>query len=148
MSRTNVAVDDLKPDSKCLKEINAGDRNGEIEYSIILGDLGILTTSQTSLLKQFAKLLDDEEVHDKEVNDEDEGLKSLLKALPPELITGQGDGVVSVESGKLSGVKDTVVMRFQHRELLKDDGKSQAKIIRQILRRLKPSEKVKPLKLP
>ena len=141
VSLANVAIDDLNPDSKCLKELNSGERNAKIEYSIILGDRGVLAASQTNLLKQFAKQLSDEQLD----NGGDE-LSSLLKTLPPELITGQGDGVVSVESGKLSGVDDTVVMSFQHSELLKNNSKNQTKIIRQILRRLKSSEKVTPSK--
>ena len=135
VSMANVAVDDLKPDSKCLKDLNAGDRNGKINYSIILGKRGVLSAPQTNLAKQFAEKMSDEEM-----NNGGKELNSLLKTLPPELITGKGDGVVSVESGKLSGVEDTVVMSFQHSDLLNNNAKNQEKIIRQIVRRLKPNE--------
>ena len=141
VSIANVSVDDLKPDSKCLKELNAGDRNKDVAYSIILGDLGVLSALETNLLKRFAKQFSDTELGKGE-ND----LNSLLETLPPELLSGQGDGVVSVASGKLAGVEDTVVMSFQHSDLLKDNAKRQGKIIRQILRRLKPSEKIDPNK--
>ena len=136
VSRVNIAIDDLKPDSNCLKDLNSGDRNGNIDYSIILGNRGVLSASQTNLLKQFANQL-----NDSELNNGEDDLNALLKTLPPELVTGQGDGVVSVASGKLGGIKDTIVMSFQHSELLKNNSKSQEKIIREIIRRLKPREK-------
>ena len=141
VSMANISVKDLRPDSKCLKELNSGKQNGTIDYSIILGDRGVLAASQTNLLKQFANQLSEEKMN----NGGDE-LTSLLKTVPPELLTGKGDGVVSVESGRLSGVDDTVVMSFQHSELLKDGGKSQGKIIREILRCLQPSGKIDPSK--
>ena len=140
-SGTNIAIDDVKPDSKCLEALNAGDRNEQIDYSIILGDLGVLSVTQTSLLRRFAKQLNDAEVDDKDYD-----LSAVLETLPPELLTGQGDGVVSIESGKLSGVSDTTVMSFHHNELLKDNSKNQKKIVQQILRRFKSSEKNTPSK--
>ena len=141
VSRANVAVDDLKPDSKCLKELNSRGRNENVDYSIILGDLGILSTSETKLLRRLAHQLDDAKMGDAEQGNAVDDLRSLFKTLPPELVTGQGDGVVSVESGKLNGVEDSVVMSFQHSDLLKNNTKNQRKIIQQILRRLKPREK-------
>ena len=141
VSMANIAIEDLRPDSECLKDLNSSDRNDKIDYSIILGDRGVLANSQTNLLKQVAQELSEEKMDNGGTE-----LNSLLKTLPPELLTGKGDGVVSVESGKLNGVSDTVVMSFQHSELLKDGAKSQGKIIRQILRRLKPSEKTIPSK--
>ena len=139
VSIANVAIDDLKPDSKCLKELNAENRNGNVDYSIILGNRGVLSASDTKLLRRFANQLSDTEL-----DNGGDDLNALLETLPPELITGQGDGVVSVESGKLSGVEDTVVMSFHHSELLNDNSKSQGKIIRKILHRLKPSRKTEP----
>ena len=139
VSIANIAIDDLKPDSKCLKDLNAGERNKNVDYSIILGDLGVLSASDTKLLKRFAKQLTDAEL-----NNGGNDLNALLETLPPELVSGRGDGVVSVESGKLDGVEDTVVMHFQHSELLKDNAKSHRKIIRQILRRLKSSKEINP----
>ena len=136
-STANIAIEDLKPDSECLTKLNAGDRNASVAYSIILGDLGVLSASDTKMLSQFVKRLSDAEM-----NSGGKELTSLLETLPPELVTGQGDGVVSVEGGKLSGVEDTIVMSFRHRELLQDNAKSQGKIIRQIVRRLKREKKI------
>ena len=141
VSIANVAIDDLKPDSKCLKDLNEGDRNKNINYSIILGDHGVLSALEIDMQKRFAKQLSDAGLDGAE-ND----FNALLNNLPPEFISGKGDGVVSVESGKLSGVKDTVVMSFKHSELLKDDAKNQGKIIQQILRRLKPNKTNSPSK--
>ena len=141
VSIANVAIDDLKPESKCLKDLNAENRNKDVDYSIILGDRGVLSASDTKLLRRFAQQLTDAE--------QDNGgkdLNALLKTLPPELINGEGDGVVSVESGRLNGVDDTVVLNFKHSELLQNDAKIQGKIIQEILRRLKPSEKLDPPK--
>ena len=142
VSTTNIAVEDVKPGSKCLQELNTRKRNASVDYSIILGDVGILSASEAKLLRQFAKKLRGAEIVGSGAND----LNSILETLPLELITGKGDGVVSVESGKLSGVDDTIVMSFKHNELLRDNTKSQGKIIRQILKRLKPSKKITPSK--
>ena len=141
VSIANVAIEDLKPDSKCITDLNANTRNENIAYSIILGNLGVLSKTETRMLNQFAKQLTA-----KQLANGGNDLNAVLKSLPPELITGQGDGVVSLESGKLDGVEDTTVLRFQHSDLLNDTAKSQTKIINQILRRLQPSEKSSPSK--
>ena len=124
VSIANIAIDDLKPDSKCLKDLNAEHRNENVDYSIILGDRGVLSTSDTKLLRRFAQQLSDAEQ-----DNGGEDLNAMLKTLPPELISGKGDGVVSVKSGKLNGVDDTVVLNFKHSELLQNNAKIQGKII-------------------
>ena len=58
VSIANIAIDDLKPGSKCLKDLNARERNKNVDYSIILGDLGVLSASDTKLLKAVCETVD------------------------------------------------------------------------------------------
>ncbi|MCK6470370.1 MAG: GPI inositol-deacylase [Planctomycetes bacterium] len=136
---------DLRPDSAFLKELNARPRNPKVRYSLILGQGGYLTqanldAARAALAKQkdrnrFTRFLG------KQVED-------YLKDLD-EVVTGLGDGAVSLARGKLEGVADTEVLAFHHLQMF--DGSADenvAKLREAVLKRLKapppPPERSKP----
>lgn len=104
------ASDDLRPDSPFIKDLNSRPRNAAVRYTLFLGNGASLSQHTVDQLRQRVKVA--EERH------------RFLQLLGPkidrvladgdELIHGKGDGVVSVERGRLEGVDDTVVLDFNH----------------------------------
>ena len=63
-------------------------------------------------------------------------MRSRLASLT-ELQDGKGDGVVSVESGKLDGVEDVILLHFHHNEPLWDaDDEAVKQLHEEVLKRL------------
>lgn len=133
---------DLRPDSAFLKELNARARNPKVRYSLILGRGGYLTqanldAARAALAKhkdrnRFTRFLG------KKVED-------YVKDLD-EVVSGLGDGAVSLARGKLEGVADTEVLAFHHLQMF--DGSADenvAKLRDAVLKRLTaPPEAPKP----
>lgn len=104
------ASDDLRPDSPFLKDLNSRPRNRAVRYTLLLGNGAGFSQHTVDQLRRRVK--EAEERH------------RFLQFLGPkidrvladgdELIHGKGDGVVSVERGRLEGVDDTVVLDFNH----------------------------------
>lgn len=104
------ASDDLRPDSPFIKDLNSRPRNAAVSYALFLGSGASFSQGTVDQLRQRVK--EAEERH------------RFLQFLGPkidrvladgdELIHGKGDGVVSVERGRLEGVDDTVVLDFNH----------------------------------
>lgn len=134
-AEVNVAIEDLRPDSELLKTLNQRKRNATITYSIILGKTGILSREDRKFLDSLVDKMN--ESGQKERVQASKELSSLMNLVSPEIVSDTGDGVVSLESGKLDGVEDVVVLKFQHSDLLKDKAKPQSRIVREILKRLK-----------
>jgi pimeloyl-ACP methyl ester carboxylesterase len=104
------AADDLCPGSTFLAELNSRPRNPGVAYSVILGTGALMTEEEmewirTSVVERFTSV---------------PGTRSCavrlnrLLAEVDELVEGRGDGVVSVERGRLPGVADTLVLPFGH----------------------------------
>jgi pimeloyl-ACP methyl ester carboxylesterase len=104
------AADDLCPGSPFLAELNARPRNPRVAYSVILGTGARMTEAEIewvrdSVLHRLSQV---------------PGAKSSAGRLQgwlsdiDELVEGKGDGVVAVERGRLSGVRDTLVLSFGH----------------------------------
>ena len=134
VAEANVAVEDLRPDSELLKTLNQGKRNAAIDYSILLGDAGVLSSSDSQFLHKLVKQMGDSK--EQEFVKAGKELNAFMDLLSPELLAKTGDGVVSLESGKLEGVEDVAVLGFQHSDLLRGNAKTQRRIIREIIGRL------------
>jgi pimeloyl-ACP methyl ester carboxylesterase len=104
------AADDLCPGSPFLAELNSRPRNPRVAYTVILGTGALMTEAElewvrTSIVERFEQV---------------PGTRSSavrlnrLLANVDELVEGRGDGVVSVERGRLAGVADTLVLPFGH----------------------------------
>jgi pimeloyl-ACP methyl ester carboxylesterase len=104
------AVHDLRPGSPYLQKMANYRRNPQVRYTILLGTKAPFTAEQVNKARQqvagycqrwravqlFGPKLD------------------RLLGDADELIDGRGDGAVAVKRGRLEGVADTVLLKFQH----------------------------------
>jgi pimeloyl-ACP methyl ester carboxylesterase len=106
---TNEAQNDLRPDSRFLRDLNARERNKSVRYSILLGEGGELSEEQVSEINQWLTRF--------------ENTSSLVKVFGPKLdacraefaeLCEPGDGAVTVQRGRLDGVEDIEILRFNH----------------------------------
>jgi pimeloyl-ACP methyl ester carboxylesterase len=121
---------DLKPGSRFLRTLNARPRNPSVKYTIVLGTGGPLRTERmeecVSLCSERCSWLRGLDIK----------LNHKLSAVD-ELVAGQGDGLVSVRRGRLEGVDDVILGRFDHAELLRRAPEGEAlDARRQILARI------------
>lgn len=104
------ADDDLLPDSAFLTRLNARERNPRVRYAIFLGTHAAVTGSE---LKSIRWALRKSLGRIEGLNKHAESFDGMLASMD-ELVEGQGDGVVSLASGRLAGVDDVVVLPFNH----------------------------------
>jgi pimeloyl-ACP methyl ester carboxylesterase len=129
----NEARIDLQPESELLGQLNSLPRNPQVRYSLLLGNKGPATHEQLDELRRRVIASQD--------------LNPALRVLGPrlaelledldELVDGLGDGAVAVERGRLEGVDDTIVLRFNHGTItsaLDDEGGQ--RLIAEVLARL------------
>lgn len=96
---------DLSPGSPFLIDLNNRPRNPAIRYHLILGNRGLVSEDQlsairTRALQQITRFRNHEIYEQKAAN----WLGDL-----DEVVRGKGDGAVSIERGRLSGVRHIVV---------------------------------------
>ncbi len=127
------ASEDLQPGSIFLQELNSKERNQGIQYSILLGNRGLVKrpfltrlrkkiqgASEIRLVRFFGPKLD------------------LILADMDEVVDGKGDSAVSLERGRLPGVADIQILLFDHQAISrspKTDGEQRLR--REILKRLR-----------
>jgi pimeloyl-ACP methyl ester carboxylesterase len=104
------AADELVPESRFLAELNARPRNPNVDYTIVLGTSAVVDEEELVWIR--------ENVCDKlmklpGISGRAERLDAVLADID-ELVDGKGDGVVAIKRGRLAGVEDTLVMRFNH----------------------------------
>ncbi len=135
VAEVNLAVEDLRPKSELMKKLDKQKRNPNIDYSIILGNKAVLTATQAQVLKTFSKQM--KTAKQKHVVKGGQEIAEVLAKLSQELVSPQGDGVVGLNSGKLRGVDDVVVLKFKHNDISTKDSKEQAAIYAEILKRIR-----------
>jgi pimeloyl-ACP methyl ester carboxylesterase len=111
----NVSLRDLRPESKVLRHLNQLDRNSAVSYSIILGTRGNLNSEVPSAIDGLLRLHRRGRV-ERIVSEQ---FTYLRTQLGDEMLTGQGDGVVSLQSGLLDGVTDVLVLPMHHNDILR-----------------------------
>lgn len=125
----NEARQDLKPGSEFLRRLNERPRNPHVAYSIILGDAAPLSEESVAALQQTVDLVSARSRTARLVRPR---IDAILES-PDELITGHGDGIVSIASGRLDGVDDITVLPFTHgsfkRAASGDDGQTIAALV-------------------
>ncbi len=126
------ANDDLKPGSVFLTTLNSRVRNAAIDYTIVLGTAGPVDTGSmekcVSLCSAKCSWL----------RGMDATFSNSVSSVG-ELVAGQGDGLVSVQRGRLDGVDDVILGQFDHAELLRHAPEGDAlNARRQILARITP----------
>jgi pimeloyl-ACP methyl ester carboxylesterase len=104
------AADELRPDSKFLRDLNSQRRNPRVRYTVLLGTGARFDEEQVawirdSLCERLAKVPG--------ANGGAERLAAILSDID-EVVEGKGDGIVAVKRGRLEGVADTLVMPFGH----------------------------------
>ncbi len=106
---TNEAQNDLCPDSRFLRELNARERNKNVRYSILLGEGGELSQEQIGEIEAWLTKM--------------ENTSSLVQVFGPKLdacradlaeLCEPSDGAVTVRRGRLDGVDDVEVLQFNH----------------------------------
>jgi pimeloyl-ACP methyl ester carboxylesterase len=110
-----AAALDMTPGSTFLKTLNAKPRRAGLPYHILAGDGGFLTPLARNQIETQLGLNGRPALFG--------GLARLAaKQLPAQLDEigqGTGDGAISVESTKLSGVQDHTVLHVNHLELIR-----------------------------
>jgi pimeloyl-ACP methyl ester carboxylesterase len=127
------AYADLNPESPFLAKLNTRPRNPKTRYSIFLGtsaplaeaDLARLRTSLTDPKNRWTQFF---------------GARiGPWLADMDEVVDGKGDGAVAVERGRLKGVSDVVLLKFNHVSVLRapSEGDDVQKLHQMVLARLK-----------
>ncbi len=96
---------DLLPKSVFLTRLNERGRNPTVDYHIVLGTRSILTATQLDAVRDRMHTLLGESEAGRLVRPRVDAFLADL----PELVDGEGDGAVSVESGRLDGVEPALV---------------------------------------
>jgi pimeloyl-ACP methyl ester carboxylesterase len=127
------ARQDLCPGSPFLRQLNARKRNGNVHYSILLGEGGELSRSQVDRLIASLDTLEQK--------------STIARIFAPRLdrlrdefseLSQKSDGFVSVERGRLDGVDDIAVLHFNHTDRFADQKDDRIRSLhRAIARRLK-----------
>ena len=127
------AADDLRPGSPLLNHLNARGRNPNVAYSIILGTKAPLTEADLALLQRRLAAAGRQS---RWVRFFGSRLQTWLADLD-EVVYGKGDGVVSVQRGRLDGVQDVVLLEFGHTSILGHPSSHVAKsVYREVAARL------------
>ena len=130
----NEAQNDLRPISRFLLDLNARKRNPRVRYSILLGTRSPVTQDQLdSVSRKLEKLTDKSETA--------QLFAPRLRKIfdhPLELTPGKGDGAIAIESGRLDGVEDLLLLPMEHwtvtNHLSDEDGK---RLVLEVLDRVK-----------
>lgn len=150
-----VGGGDLRPDSEVLQKLAQPSIPSNIQYSVLAGNDGPMPAQTAGMglaLKLAAAVAmpkNRDQTAQAPVNDAKQGPNTekmmtvagnwLEFAGQPEWVSGQGDGVVSVQSTRLVGVTDHQVLPFRHNTLtgsIHTDGGRQ--LVDAIKKRLQP----------
>lgn len=104
------AADDLIPDSPFLTELNARQRNANVQYAILLGTAASVSEDEMNWLRTAVSATSGRIPGLRRVSNRLHGMLEDME----ELVDGKGDGVVAVKRGRLEGVDDIAVLPFNH----------------------------------
>ena len=105
---------DLKPESVFLKELNSRQRASGVRYHCAAGTRGYMSD------EQYEKIVPDLDGYLTARGIPKIARSWLVESIrrSPELRTGHGDGVVSIESAKLEGADSVKCFELKHRQLV------------------------------
>jgi hypothetical protein len=131
------AAADLRPGSPFLRQLNARERNPRVRYTILLGTGAPLRPGELAALRKSVAAAGQ---RSRWVRFFGARAEAWLEDLD-EVVEGKGDGAVAVERGRLQGVEDTVLLKFQHVAELPARGRDDMdKLHQEIIKRLKRPE--------
>jgi len=109
------ARQDLCPDSRFLRELNARQRNPHVRYTILLGEGGELNAEQVDRIVSSIDKLEQKSAMARLLAPKLERLRKELGEL-----SQPSDGWVTVDRGRLEGVDDIETLCFRHVERFDD----------------------------
>lgn len=127
----NEAPKDLVPGSDFLNKLNSGSRHAAVQYSIIAGDAGMIDPGLSQLGSDLLARLASRAPRTKSLQ---ERVDKLLNSA--EFQKGTGDGVVTLQSAKMDGVKDFEVLPVNHLDWSELGSLEGTKILQAVLERL------------
>ena len=127
----NEAPKDLVPGSEFLSKLNDGSRHTSVQYSIIAGDAGMIDPGLSQLGSDLLARLASRAPRTKSLQ---ERADKLLNSA--EFQKGSGDGVVTLQSVKLDGVKDIQVLPVNHLDWSEINSPEGAKIFQAVVERI------------
>lgn len=127
----NEAPADLVPSSDYLKGLAQTKRHPAVRYSIIAGDAGMISTGLSGLGNE---ILDRIAARTSQAKTLQERASKLLNSA--EFQKGTGDGVVTIQSAKLEGVKDFVILPVNHLDWNAAESEESKKILQAVVERV------------
>jgi hypothetical protein len=106
------AARDLLPGSDFLRRLNDRPHPALTTYTIVAGQLSPVSEEDLATLAQRVETLA------RSMGMEDTAGSRLATSMFQEAVRGIGDGVVSIESARLPGVADTVVVEANHLSMI------------------------------
>jgi pimeloyl-ACP methyl ester carboxylesterase len=115
------AADDLKPDSPFLKSLNARPRRAGVQYTIVCGDHHILSRFGANALRSVEGSIPKKQWW---------GVRQTVAKLERaqarlDASVSRSDGVVPIDSARLDGVDDLVLLHADHNTLCMTDARGQ-----------------------
>lgn len=114
---SSQGVRDMIPGSPFLQSLNSRDRRDDVRYTAIIGTVSPVNESQVIALRQALQSMDQQGTLLRLIRPR---IKPLLESFD-ELSAGKGDGIVSVESARFTGVEDQVKVAVSHFEMIKQN---------------------------
>jgi pimeloyl-ACP methyl ester carboxylesterase len=124
----NEAPQELQPGSPFLQQLNVRPRNPQVGYTILAGSAGLIDNGLAALGGQLLARLGNGTAN----RSVPRRLQALLDS--PDFRAGTGDGVVSIESARLSGVTDFQVLPVNHLDWCKLDQPQGQKVLEAVVR--------------
>lgn len=123
------ASDELMPNSDYLRRLNSRSRNNHVLYTIVLGTKAKVDQKKVGNIQGLLSGAGRKCSWMRCASDQ---LERKVKKYD-ELIDGQGDGAVSVQSGILEGVTDVIYGEVSHGELLEEKPTTEATRLRKLV---------------
>jgi pimeloyl-ACP methyl ester carboxylesterase len=128
------AARDVLPHSRFLERLNAGPRRAGVRYTIVAGSHSAVATVASSWIRGIESWAPDATRNWMGIRLAESGLAFEAQQLADR--TGHSDGAVSVQSARLAGVKDMIVLPADHCSLFIGDEASPPAALPIILDRL------------
>ena len=111
---SSQGIRDLIPGSPFLQALNSQQRQGDVQYTAIIGTVSPVSVSEAGGLRDTLQSLNQDGSFIRLIEPR---IRPLIGSFD-ELTSGKGDGVVSVTSATLAGITDNVEIPVSHFEMI------------------------------